>query len=455
MNKLNFEKMEKLVLSFMTLDGISCIEIQPITDESFSIYCKILKLFLDDIPQSEASRIAEKHYALLQLTSLKLKIAVAESIRPLAANNPPLNKLIKKIDRLPDGEFFLVLPYDPQDFRHRRKLEIMLQTLNNASNHDNIEQDISIVEEKIMSFFGIVMENYESFEPRSDIRTVISDTSDASHICRFCHRTGQGDGATFRKAAHAIPEALGNKNVILRDECDECNGYFGDNIEPDLISYLDIYRVFYKVKGKNGIPELQFKNGFVRHFEGKMLVVVNKSSDRGSSSDNNESSSQQGAAFSIPLQSSKNLTPANVYKALCKIALSVIDKSELKYLLDCINWVRYDIKPTDQIPPIAINVMQYKNFETPSIRVLVRSTDDSQTPHVVCEFHFGALVFIYILPFSKKDSTSFSGQAFTDLFWNKFDHFKTLPNWNFMDFSDSVAREVKFVITVTDRDPSE
>lgn len=41
--------------------------------------------------------------------------------------------------------------------------------------------------------------------------------------CRYC---SEADPARFRTVAHAFPEALGNKWVISRDECDRCNQIF-------------------------------------------------------------------------------------------------------------------------------------------------------------------------------------------------------------------------------------
>ena len=38
------------------------------------------------------------------------------------------------------------------------------------------------------------------------------------NICRFC-----GNKGTFKKKAHAIPEAIGNKSIVQKNECDECN----------------------------------------------------------------------------------------------------------------------------------------------------------------------------------------------------------------------------------------
>src|SRR5882724_8394208 len=41
--------------------------------------------------------------------------------------------------------------------------------------------------------------------------------------CRYC---GETNIARFRMKAHAFPEALGNKWIMSRDECDACNRIF-------------------------------------------------------------------------------------------------------------------------------------------------------------------------------------------------------------------------------------
>ena len=50
--------------------------------------------------------------------------------------------------------------------------------------------------------------------------------------------------------AHTISEGFGNKHIITNDECDECNEYFGKYVEPDLIEYLDPFRVFFGVQAR-------------------------------------------------------------------------------------------------------------------------------------------------------------------------------------------------------------
>src|SRR5690606_1559516 len=108
--------------------------------------------------------------------------------------------------------------------------------------------------------------------PRNDRKTIIGNAKKENRCCRFCNKT-LSEGATFRNVAHAIPEGLGNKNIILGDECDDCNEFFGNDIEPSLIEHLDIYRVFLGVKGKSGTPKIKYKNGHMQ-VENNMPIVV-------------------------------------------------------------------------------------------------------------------------------------------------------------------------------------
>ncbi|MBX3199424.1 MAG: hypothetical protein KF850_19915 [Labilithrix sp.] len=74
--------------------------------------------------------------------------------------------------------------------------------------------------------------------------------------CRFCeHSESQ---TTFRKEAHAVPRALGNRSLLCADECDTCNEA-GSVAEGDLVSVFAMARAIamirprertFKVKGR-------------------------------------------------------------------------------------------------------------------------------------------------------------------------------------------------------------
>ena len=71
-------------------------------------------------------------------------------------------------------------------------------------------------------------------------------------ICRFCNKAKPT--VTFDTVAHAIPECLGNKNIICCDECDTCNKNFSENIEVHLDKITLLYRNINMIKGKKKVP---------------------------------------------------------------------------------------------------------------------------------------------------------------------------------------------------------
>ncbi|MEN8904530.1 MAG: HNH endonuclease [Clostridiales bacterium] len=66
----------------------------------------------------------------------------------------------------------------------------------------------------------------------------------SNQICIFCNH-GK-DEVTFRKEAHVIPAALGNKTLLNYNECDNCNKLAG-KLESELINYLQLERISVKV----------------------------------------------------------------------------------------------------------------------------------------------------------------------------------------------------------------
>ena len=72
--------------------------------------------------------------------------------------------------------------------------------------------------------------------------------SESERVCRFCGKSESQ--VTFKSVAHAIPESLGNKRVILLNECDECNSFFSETLEDSFDKYTKPYRLLFGVKDK-------------------------------------------------------------------------------------------------------------------------------------------------------------------------------------------------------------
>jgi len=71
-------------------------------------------------------------------------------------------------------------------------------------------------------------------------------------VCRFCNKAEPE--VTFKTIAHAVPEFLGNKQLILKNECDQCNTFLSNNLENSLDKYTKPFRLVAQIKGKKKVP---------------------------------------------------------------------------------------------------------------------------------------------------------------------------------------------------------
>jgi len=162
---------------------------------------------------------------------------------------PQIQGLAQKFNKLKLDEWFFTLP--PIEFNTRQKYELEkeLDQLN------GIESKIK--NSDIESLFAGVMENYEivTFDLDRDKKIKIGEGLKSKRVCRFCKL--QSPDVNFKKEAHAISEALGNKKLILNEECDSCNEFFDEYVERDFVLYHDFARTMFGVKNKeNKTPKM-------------------------------------------------------------------------------------------------------------------------------------------------------------------------------------------------------
>ncbi len=418
--------MEKYRIYFMTEGDGFGIDLQPINEENGKLFTELLACFgkfegnsLEISPQQKATE--------------NLSRKVCEFVDKHKNSHPILNRLKSKITSLSPGEHFLILPNMPTDTSQKLRLETYISTLNEFGHSEislsKFEQKMSILDE----FSGNLISKYNLNAPRSDRRTIIGNAKKENRCCRFCERAMK-DGATFTKVAHAIPEGLGNKNIILGDECDDCNEFFGNNVEPSLIEHLDIYRVFLGIKGKSGNPKIKYKNGQMQ-FREEMAVVVSQDIERVSEDE-----------FRVHFESNKSFTPVNLYKALCKITLSTIDDEHVADLKPTIEWMRADEQKELHLPNVAVSVVHVGFSKEPQIVNYIRKVDNTDIPHIVSEFRVGSFVYVYIIPFSKKDSLDFTNDRDYQNFWKTFKHYGSGRHWRFDNLSS--VKQVKVNETI-------
>jgi len=385
---------------------------------------ELLQIFSSQIEIDEHHIIIDP----LQKNTQLLRQNVQGFVDRYKSSAPQINQLSDFINGLKDGEYFYLFPNKHQETIEIVELGIQLYALNK-------DLDVKTTQEVINEIFGDMLSNYDMLAFNGECRSNIGEPQKLKRKCRFCG--GNAPKTTFRKKAHAISEALGNKGIVCNEECDLCNEKFGSNIETDLIAFLSLSRAFSGIKGKgSGAPKLKGKNFAVK---------------KEASGEVNFSLFSEGGDLpkQIEAHTYDKVSQQNIYRALCKYVISVIPSEHLPMLTKCVDWINCD-SVVDQLPPVHFRVVNELHSEYPSLYVYIRKNSDYEIPHLVGEFRFANILILFICPASSNDTNLFLNVSDLNKFWEMSHFFKTVPqsDWRKLSLNSDEKKELRFVINL-------
>lgn len=165
-------------------------------------------------------------------------------------------------------------------------------------------------------------------------------------------------------------------------------------------------------------------------------------------------SQDASGVLTAQLGSGKPVVPQSFYRALAKIALSVIPTAELSALAKTARWVRYGEGRDMPLPKIASAVVMLPPEPSAQITLYIRKEPHARLPHVVCEFRLGCYMYVYALPFSENDESSLIGFFEDKDFKATFRHYGFVPSWSQQDYSSNEEILVTQNIRLQPRNPS-
>lgn len=169
-----------------------------------------------------------------------------------------------------------------------------------------------------MEYEKIVEYNYIAERP-----IVLKDSIE--YRCRFCGKIKEKD--SFKDKAHSVAECIGNKSIINKFECDDCNKNFSENEENELGKLIQEFKAFRGLRGKKGITKIHSNVEFhydetnavlnvsIKEFENKNVVFELYKDDKG--------------ADVLRLHHRIELNGRLVYRSFLKFALSIIPEEFL------------------------------------------------------------------------------------------------------------------------------
>jgi hypothetical protein len=330
---------------------------------------------------------------------------------------------------LPEDNYFLIVGEKITDTAHLVKYFRFL-----TEYHD--EQSIIQTIDRHIFEWEKTLENYNLKTYGHQRRNIGNANNKGNRVCRFCNTVNGelnkfGSQVTFKNKSHAFSEALGNKNVINKDECDACNDRFSRDIEPSLINYLQFFRSLYGLKGKGGTKKLIGKNFVLdptKGFEIKYDGIINpiKSTNH----------------LETDLHFEDSFIPQNIYRCLVKFILSVIDKEDCIYFKKTLDWVN-GVFNADKLP--MISCVQHGDFyQEQSMLCCFQRKSENNLPYMIGEFHYADIVLTYIIPFCNQDTQSYLSSEQYDTYWNEFNEIRAFYDWQKKDFSS--VNSLKMVV---------
>lgn len=386
--------------------SVSTSDIQKLEDFRVDLFTPFLKVGSDD----ESPIILS-----LQRNTLEIRDKIGSTIRKYSKFIPSINRLNTFFKQLQENQPFYFLPMVNLSQLDKVRLYLQLEAL------EQNKEFKELLNQKF-DYFADLLSNYEIFT-YGKVRLNIGEQIKAKRVCRFCNQSIPT--VSFSKRAHAISEGLGNKKLILFNECDECNELFS-KIETDIIEYLALFRTFYTVPAKKGPKQLQGKN-FKIDTKHEISIFDSQIGEKIT------------MPFTLRLEGNKQVSAQNIYKCLCKYFISLIPEDHLKYFEETIAWIVGDATKL-KLPKIAEKV-SYERFSLePQMHVYLRISENIQLPFAVGELYFTCYVFTFIVPMNSEDKIDFTDPVNYQYFWSNFKNKNQPEDWSYNDFSDSKGR---------------
>lgn len=212
--------------------------------------------------------------------------------------------------------------------------------------------------------------------------------------CRFCNKYAN----SYKKKAHAVPELLGNKNLISMNECDECNEFFC-HYENDLANFLHFELALNGIKGKNGTKTIQSSNLKLKNLLGASGICINALQD------SIQIDSENKKLYINCDYTSRTYVPLNVAKILIKSICSVLSYNDLQSCSNTIIWLKSDKIKVSDIPLCYTFISGDNPFGSGRIIILKRKHDCAHLPYIFGIFQFGN--FQLQLPMILNDNDNF------------------------------------------------
>jgi len=311
-------------------------------------------------------------------------------------NRKELWQLYEIMAKLSDGEYYAIIT--------QAISESDLNTIKENLLHLNHPDYDELMNFKTEYCLGVLDNYYVVHYDNAKDQIRIGEADKSKRKCRFCGK--MMPEVSYKKVAHTISEGLGNKCIITNNECDDCNEALGKEIEQDLITYLSPLRTFMSINGKNGKGKIK-DDSFALYEDGPKSMKFDLF-EKVIQEEKYRKFERDGDNFKLSFTHPQMVNPQDVYRAVVKYAIGVMDEAQLPCFEGTIKWIRKEWSATE-LPRLCFFLDQHPGREgKPCIAVFTRKNGDRSLPYSYVELQVAGVVIFAIIPFCDQDDRSFS-----------------------------------------------
>ena len=190
------------------------------------------------------------------------------------------------------------------------------------------EKDLKKITAKLDVNYDLIV----NYHLNAGERIILNDS--VNNKCRFCGKSSPE--VSFKKDAHVLSHMIGNKYLLSTFECDVCNARFSQ-AESEYSQFMGMHHSVMKIRGKHHIPK--FKDGRVSIDSRSNNLSISVISDKHSVSENFIIDKENKI---LKLDVKRNYIPSEVWKAITKMALSVLPEEYLSDFQNSLEWLKSD-----------------------------------------------------------------------------------------------------------------
>jgi hypothetical protein len=160
------------------------------------------------------------------------------------------------------------------------------------------------------------------------------------------------------------------------------------------------------INGKNGKGKIK-DDSFALYEDGAKSMKIDLY-EKESPEEKHWKFEKDGDNFKLSFTHPQMVNPQDVYRAVVKYAIGVMNEAQLPYFEETIKWIKKERSATE-LPRLCFFLDQHPGKEgKPCITVFTRKNEDRSLPYSYVELQMAGVVIFAIIPFCDQDDRSFS-----------------------------------------------